>query len=303
MRGGTVILATSPFSVELDQGELVLRQRDSGQLPSWLAHHGVHIGDSLVLDQRHARFPAPVQRDSGDHQFRDVRIVDYPFFLDIRDASLARHPLIGSLPQLTMAWASPLTIERRNGLRFSQLLWSSPQAWLSKDSAITPRADQDWQAPATTDRYLLGAAISGRFSSYFQAPPAALSASAKTGDSGISALLSKSSESARIILFPSNDFLSDRVLGAQVRASGTRYLGPIELFNNTLDWALQDEQLLQIRSRGHFNRTLPPMEQKLRLSLELFIYAAALCWLLLLGLLSWLLARRRRRRYMRELGL
>jgi ABC-2 type transport system permease protein len=130
-----------------------------------------------------------------------------------------------------------------------------------------------------------------------------LSASAKTGDSGISALLSKSSESARIILFPSNDFLSDRVLGAQVRASGTRYLGPIELFNNTLDWALQDEQLLQIRSRGHFNRTLPPMEQKLRLSLELFIYAAALCWLLLLGLLSWLLARRRRRRYMRELGL
>jgi ABC-2 type transport system permease protein len=88
-----------------------------------------------------------------------------------------------------------------------------------------------------------------------------------------------------------------------VRASGNRYLGPVELFSNTLDWALREEQLLQIRSRAHFNRTLPPMEQKLRVSLELANYAAAIAWLALLGLVTWLQGRRRKKRYVRELGL
>ncbi len=304
MRGGTVILATSPYTVEPDEGELALRDRPTGQLQAWLTHHGVRIGDSLVLDQRHARFPAPVLRDSGEQQFRDVRIVDYPYFLDIRGNSLARHPLIGSLPQLTMAWASPLEVERRSGMRFSQLLWSSPDAWLSKDRAITPRDGQAWEAPAETGRYLLGAAITGRFNSFFQSPPeTALDPDSEASEPGINTLLKKAPESARLIVFPSNDFLSDRVLGAQVRASGTRFLGPIELFSNTLDWALQDEQLLRIRSRGHFNRTLPPMADELRLSLELFNYAAAVCWLLLLAMINWLLARRRRARFARELGL
>lgn len=303
MRGGTVILATSPYSVEPDKGLLTLRNRDRGQLPAWLAHHGIRIGDSLVLDKRHSRFPAPVKRDSGDHEFRDVRIVDYPYFLDIRGRGFGLHPLIGNLPQLTMAWASPLELDRRDGRRVSQLLWSSPRAWLSSERSVTPEDDKSWEAPANTQRHLLGATISGRFQSFFQSPPTELERTDAAGSTGISSLVKRAPESARIIIFPSNDFLSDRVLGAQVRASGTQYLGPIQLFSNTLDWALQDEQLLDIRARGHFNRTLPPMQQSVRFALELFNYAAALAWLALMGLAYWLLARRRRAHFQRELGL
>ncbi len=255
------------------------------------------------MDKRHGRFPAPVKRDSGAYQFRDVRIVDYPYFLDIRAQGLARHPLVGNLPQLTMAWASPLEVERNDGRRVSQLLWSSPNAWLSEDRAVTPQDGQAWEEPATTQRYLLAASISGRFRSFFQSPPMALQNADGANRSGVNTLVKRSPEAARIIVFSSNDFLSDRVLGAQVRASGTQYLGPIELFNNTLDWALQDEQLLEIRSGGHFNRTLPPMAQNVRVALELVNYAAAFAWLLALGFANWLLSRRRRARYMRELGL
>ena len=75
-------------------------------------------------------------------------------------------------------------------------------------------------------------------------------------------MIERSSESARIVLFASNDFLDDQVLNASVTASGTQYLGPLELFTNTLDWALNDDQRVQIRSRAHFNRSLPPMERK-----------------------------------------
>lgn len=302
MRGGTVVLATSPFSVEPDGGALALRSWDSG-LEAWLNHHGVGIAESLVLDKRHARFPAPVQRDSGNLQFQDSRIIDYPYFIDIRENGLARHPVNGSLPQLTMAWASPLEVERRDKLRVTQLLWSSPDAWLGAGDDISPRANQTWQPAGDTQRQLLGVAIQGRFQSLFKAPPASLQDRPEQVSPGVNAFVRRSPESSRIIIYPSNDFLSDRVLGALVRASGNRYLGPVELFSNTLDWALREEQLLQIRSRAHFNRTLPPMEQKLRVSLELANYAAAIAWLALLALVTWLQGRRRRKRYIRELGL
>ena len=71
----------------------------------------------------------------------------------------------------------------------------------------------------------------------------------------------------------------------------------------TLDWALQDDQLLKIRSRAHFNRTLPPMERQAQALIEYFNYGLAVLWLALLALLHWLLKILRRRRYARELKL
>ena len=105
------------------------------------------------------------------------------------------------------------------------------------------------------------------------------------------------------MLFASNDFMDDQVLQSLVSATGTQYLGPLELFMNTLDWALQDDDLLQIRSRGHFNRTLPPMERRAQLALESINYALSLLWLLLLAAYSGAYRLWRRRRYRRALGL
>lgn len=86
-------------------------------------------------------------------------------------------------------------------------------------------------------------------------------------------------------------------------ATGTQYLGPVELFMNTLDWALQDDQLLQIRSSAHFNRTLPPMERRAQAYIEYFNYGLAILWLGLLALLHWILKILRRRRYSKRLSL
>jgi ABC-2 type transport system permease protein len=105
------------------------------------------------------------------------------------------------------------------------------------------------------------------------------------------------------VLFSSNDFMNDTILNSLVATSGTQYLGPLDLFKNTLDWALQDEQLLKIRSRAHFNRTLPPMERKAQLLIEYFNYGLALLWLVILALVTWLQRVLRRRRYARGLSL
>ena len=93
------------------------------------------------------------------------------------------------------------------------------------------------------------------------------------------------------------------MLNAIVTASGTQYLGPLELLMNTLDWALQDNALLDIRSRAHFNRTLPPMDKQSQAVLEYVNYGIALLWLGLLAAAYWLRKLARRRHYRKSLAL
>ena len=92
-------------------------------------------------------------------------------------------------------------------------------------------------------------------------------------------------------------------LAAVVAASGTQYLGPLELLMNTLDWSLQNDKLLQIRSRGHFNRPLPSMPRKGQAIIDYANSGMAVILLLLIGALNGLRKRLRRRRYANRLAL
>jgi ABC-2 type transport system permease protein len=151
----------------------------------------------------------------------------------------------------------------------------------------------------------VGVLIQGRFQSYF-ADRAAPSVEFDAGTPAAprpAPMVRHSTDSARIVLFSSNDFLDDQILNAEVAATGTRYLGPLELFMNTLDWSLRDDLLLEIRSQAHFNRSLPPMERRAQALLEYFNYGMAIAWLGVLALLHRLLGWLRRRRLRRALAL
>jgi ABC-2 type transport system permease protein len=94
----------------------------------------------------------------------------------------------------------------------------------------------------------------------------------------------------------SNDFASDQVLSGVIAAAGTQYLGPLEFLMNAVDWSLEDASLMSIRSRAHFNRTLPPLEQAAQARIEYGNYAAALLGLgLLFGVWRFLRTRREAR--------
>src|SRR3546814_6997603 len=64
MKGGTVVLAASPFVPTFAQG-FAARKVDTG-LEDWLAHHGITIEESMVLDSQSAALPVPVER-SEEH--------------------------------------------------------------------------------------------------------------------------------------------------------------------------------------------------------------------------------------------
>ncbi|MEJ2131867.1 MAG: hypothetical protein P8Y95_09675, partial [Gammaproteobacteria bacterium] len=80
-------------------------------------------------------------------------------------------------------------------------------------------------------------------------------------------------------------------------AEGTVYVNPLQLMSNAVDWSLVDSGLLAIRSRGHFNRTLPPMAEGDQMVWEYLNYALALAGVLLLFGWHRYLANRSQARY------
>ena len=302
MRGGTVVLATGAFDATIASQSLVATPQVSG-LKDWLAHHGISIGEQLVMDAQNSAFPVPVTRQVGGFSFQDLVMLDYPYFVDIRPDGMAEEaPMLQGLPQLTMPWASPITVsdERRQSSEVQELLFSSPASWLSTSTDVVPQFDEQGVSPFTPEgelgRQLLAVSITGRFDSYFkgqQSPllnadapasddetedAAAEEASSETADEDqiYSSVIERSPESARLFVFASNGFLADQTLRMVGAADGTFYGNTVQMTANLVDWALEDDNLTGIRARGHFNRTVPPMDDVERTTLEYANYALAL---------------------------
>lgn len=287
MQGGTVIASTSGWSANLTRNNLNLSEKDSG-LTEWLAHHGINIGDELVMDSQNAAFPVPVTRNVGGFQLQEMRLLDYPYFVDIRqDAMNSDSPIVAGLDQVTMAWASPVSFSADETTRENVvLLRSSPDSWLSSSTDIMPRLNEQgsgvspWIREGEAAEHSVAVSSQGRFESYFAGKRSPVSqggeesvdtvnTTAEASDDAVEEttlaenvdnVIERSTESARLIVFASNDFLRDQITQMAGSTSGTAYLAPFQLMANAVDVALDDTGLLGIRSRGQFNRTLPPME-------------------------------------------
>ena len=317
MQGGTVIASTSPFSASVSNRGLNLQKHNSG-LGDWLAHHGLTIDDTLVLDSQNAAFPAPVTRNIAGFQVQEMRMLDYPYFIDLRGDGLNQDSLItADLHQLTMAWASPIEVAGTEGTerKVTELLRSSPNAWLSTSTDVMPRIDSNglsgFSPSGETQAQLLGVVSEGRFESFFAGKDSPLlkteeAAEADTSSAEeittISGVIEHSPESARIILFSSNDFLRDQVISLTSASNRSQALGSLQLLANSIDWALEDTGLLSIRARGHFNRTLPPMERSSQLFWEYLNYGLAALALALIALAQRQRKRGRERFYLQQLA-
>ncbi|MEQ8859499.1 MAG: Gldg family protein [Pseudomonadales bacterium] len=309
MKGGTVVLATSSYSASFTQQSIVAEPRRSG-LEDWLAGNAVSVGDGMVMDPQNAAFPAPVTRQVGGFSFQEMVMLDYPYFVDVRPPGLNEAaPVTAALPQVTVAWASPLEVAVAQGTarQVTTLLESSPESWISTDPDVMPRITEaglsGFEPQGERAARALGVLLEGRFESAFASRSSPLldvaesdlagddatdieaatlddeeDAAASTADElgVVSSVIDRSPESARLFVFGSNDFLADQVLRVIGSAEGTIYGNSVELMANVVDFSLEDRSLLDIRARGHFNRTLPPLEASQQVGLETLNYLLAL---------------------------
>ena len=323
MRGGTVIVAAGAFEVRLSQQSLMAMAKNTG-LDEWLAHHGVAIDKSFVMDASNSAFPVPVRRQVGGFTFPDFAMLDYPYFVDVREAGLNQDFMPTSqLPQLTFAWGSPVDIdaEANADRAVTALIESSAAAWRSTSTDVMPDVGESGEDPFAPGGEVgvvtLAAMMEGRFHSFFEESPlleeeaeateegVAAEDAAGTGDDGdvdedglgaVTSVIDRSPESARLIVIGSSSFLADQTLGMIGSAGGTRYANSVQFVANLVDWAVEDQALLSIRGRGHFNRTLPPMDENAQRVWEYANYAVAVLAVFTAFVLhvAWRARRRRR---------
>ncbi len=326
MQGGTVILAASPFHVDLGGNSISARPQPTG-FEDWLTHQGVGLADSMVLDPRNTPFPIPVPRNLGGFTVEEIHMLDYPYFPDLRGEGLGEDPGIASgLGQLTLNWASPIVLDpaKLEGRKVNELLRSSDEAWTSDSADIQPNPERYGPLgfPRGQDQgtQLLGVAVEGRFQSYFAGKPSPLieaepkgnepdevkgntddeDTEANAGDTPakpqLTGVLDASPGASRLILIGSSSFLTDAAMSLATQATQTLYTKHIELIQNAVEWSLEDRGLLALRGRGQYSRLLLPLSQGERMAAEYLNYALALAGLGLVYLLH-RRARARRRQF------
>ena len=318
MRGGTVVVAAGAFEVRMSRESLNAMAKNTG-LDDWLAHHGVSIDKSFVMDAANSAFPVPVRRQVGGFSFQQLVMLDYPYFVDVRGDGLNQEFMpVSQLPQVTFAWGSPVDIDAEtNAARVvTTLLSSSQAAWRSDSTEVMPSVSEEDEMPFAPSGELaavtLAGMIEGRFESFFdESPLLAEDEPAETADDAnseqetedaeddigaVTSVIERSPESARLIVIGSSSFLADQTLGMIGSADGTRYANSIQLIANLVDWAVEDQALLTIRGRGHFNRTLPPLDENAQRVWEYVNYAVAVIAVFGVFVLQVALGARRRRR-------
>ena len=327
MQGGTVILAASPFHLDLT-GRSISAQAATTGLEGWLEDQGLALGPGLVLDPKNTPFPIPVQRDLGGFVVEEIQTLDYPYFPDVRSDGLAEDSgITATLGQITMNWSSPIQVDAaKNAERqVIELIRSSSGSWTSESEEMQP----DFQAhgslgfPRGEDRgsRVLALSLEGRFQSAFAGRPSPLLKDESAGDESnegqgaedaggdtpdgeaseatqdgspvISGVVDSSPPSARLILIGSSTFLSDTAISLASEATQSRYVKPLELIQNAIDWSLEDQGLLTLRGRGQFSRLLEPVGREGRIFWETLNYLLALAGL---ALVYWLYRRVRSRR-------
>ncbi len=299
MQGGSVTVMTSPYTVRRTPAGLAAARHTSGLEPL-LEHYGVTLQKSLVLDPQNEPFPVFVNRRAGNVAVRELQLVPYPYFVDVRGAGLNReNPITARLPQLTMSWASPLTLpDDEAGVRVATpLLASSDTSWTSSSLKVHPdfrvHPELGFQKEGSSRRQVLAAVVEGTFRSYYAGKDSPLLAKddsaerppPETGEGVgetaaeqpvVTGMIEKSPESARIILIGSNEAFTDQTLQLSRAAANDRFVNSLQFLENAVDWALEDRALLSIRSRAHFARTLVPMTRERKAFWEYFNYGIVL---------------------------
>ncbi|MEA3275377.1 MAG: Gldg family protein [Pseudomonadota bacterium] len=316
MQGGTLILAASPYHVDLSGRAIVARMQPTG-LEAWLAHVGIELEPTLVMDPQNTPFPIPVQREVAGFVVEEIQTIAYPYFPDIRDEGMDQETGITSgLGQITVNWVSPIRIdqEKNQDRQVTELLRSSSASWTDPSEDIQPDftayPDLGFAVAEETGPSLLAAAVEGRFESFFADKPSPLLAEEPEEEatpedtSGpeedkqevppvISGVVKSSPASARLIVIGSPSFLTDTAISLATEATRSLYTKPVELIQNAVDWSLVDRGLLALRGHGQFSRLLMPLDREDQIFWEYLNYALALAGL---ALVYWLHRRSRAKR-------
>jgi ABC-2 type transport system permease protein len=298
MRGGKVVVMEGGYRIRAEQGGLSAVAAPGG-LREMLAGWGVEVAADLVMDPQNAPFPMPVSEQRGGFRVQRIRMLPYPFFVDVRrDAFGDDQPAFLGVQNVTTPWASSLSLTPVEGIEAEVLFESSAESWVSTTGSIDPNftlfPTTGFGQSGEVGPRALGASVAGRFGSYFADRPSPLfegsDGEAQQGADRTGRTMKVSLPDARLTVLGSADMVSDLMLQLSEQPGGEVHRSNLQLLMNLVDWSVEDTDLLTIRTAGSFARTLVPMTEEETRRWEYGVYGVAV--VLLLGVTA--VPRRRR---------
>ncbi|MBW2273054.1 MAG: Gldg family protein [Deltaproteobacteria bacterium] len=291
MRGGRVIALAGRYAVDSQRGGLAVSEA-APALFSLLEAWGVEVEPALVMDSQNAPFPIPVTEERGGFRMQRIQLIPYPFFVDIRsDGFNEEVPALSGLPSVTAPWSSPLRVNAAEGIESKVLLASSDESWLNTSADIQPDfrryPDGGFAPGAAGESRTLGVALGGRFPSAFAERPSPLfgeGGGAEAGGDATGRTLKESLPDAQLVVLGSSEMVSDLLLQLAGSFTGEVHRSNYQLVQNLVDWAVEDTDLLTIRSSGAFAHTLRPMEPGEARTWEIANYAFVTLLLLVISI-------------------
>lgn len=260
--GGTLGLLLDRHSVQLEQFRA---QNQETGLEDLLKTWGIDFKPGLVVDRRCDRIQ--IQTRSGYIQW--INYVEYPYFPLVVDLN-REHPATKGIDMISMPFVSPLFIDenkKKAGLTYTSIAKSSQYSWLDPyPGDISPLEKYAPSERSKKGPFDLALLVEGKFGE------------TKAADSPI----------GRLIVFGTSRF---------VRTDFPPKTQNFSVFMNFMDWSVQDDLLLSIRSKGVAMRPIKEMPESVRLLVKYGLIIALPLFVLFLGLFVWRRAKLRRALY------
>jgi gliding-associated putative ABC transporter substrate-binding component GldG len=251
------------------------------QMDDWFRNYGFHVNDDLVADLQNTGM-LTIQQQEGFFTMMSQK--PYPLIPSLRDFDRS-NTMVKDLERLSLFYVSSIdtSAASQQGLRAEVLLRSSEASMVQRGNYnISPT--QAWN-PETFDQgpFAVVAVVSGEFPSWFKGKPVPSVNDSTVADPDLQPL--EQSMETRIVVVGDGEFFVDQ--------KGGNDRDNFQFFQNMVDWLVQDEDLIAIRSRDVTDRPLQPVSEPTKRLIKYGNILGSPLLVILVGVGLWQARRRR----------
>lgn len=272
LRGGELIVLVDPNSRSDQMAAMASRMgrmsMASSNLEKLFKHWGVQYQDSKIIgDLKHA-----TRVNAGEN----IGVLSYSLWHSL-DSSSFNQELIATKDLDSMLFVEPggFTMEEDSPMKLNTLISTSKQSGLI-DSYMTRIGDPvsiNKKVVPDNKQYAMAGILNGKVTSAFaQRPEPPKEGAQENGgendgqdDKNLKPHISESRESVKVLLITDTDFISDPFSVERFNLMGQIFMQPkndnLNFMVNMVEFLGGAEALMQIRSRGRFNRPFTRFEE------------------------------------------
>ncbi|MDP8238043.1 MAG: GldG family protein [Candidatus Hatepunaea meridiana] len=240
MKGGKLLLAINKVKAELSQ---MKAERSPLRIDPWTQNYGFSFKDQLVMDKSAPTLPFQTQTRYG----RQITLVHYPLFPEL--ANFNREiTALKALRQVRLYFPCAIDTSfatEMDSVDITPMFWSSEKSSIQSEPYDINPLTQRYKYVFDMANIPLGAVITGKFTSFWKDK----SIPKDEDDNPITDedIIPESPET-RIVAIGDANFIHDQYIVPN--------LDNLTMMLNLVDWLVQDERLISIRSRQVSSRPI-----------------------------------------------